>query len=502
MIKLWTKYNGKVLDGTVEGFRTLEITGRDTNSVTLNTSTNDYVDGSTLLGKRIPARTIKVRYLIEGGSHSQVVARQAKLLGLINQSEECELIFSDEEDKYFKAIYSGYTNETVYQKAITATLKFECLDPYKYSTTLKEFTSNTGTVTVTNEGTADATIDYEISCASESGYFGIVSEHGVMQYGKIEEADKESYSQNETLATVENLYACADDTSGTDAMHPYYGANGTLAKKSWFGKTYLGFGSTGTKKGYASGGLRTYTLPADSSGVKGATNWYSYFHVIMYAGLMGQLGEMCINFITSDNKFVAGYNWCKTDASGNTGYCDFCVYKPNGTTAWGDTVTVLRQWEFQTNHIQGQNPWYYDWGHCDILKQGSQIRFFYSGGYYWYTVPEIANMQVAKIQLAVKQYGNDASKFISMIGMDKMIFQKQNVTKWRDVPNRFSAGTTLTIDGETSHVYVNGMYKPQEEVVGSTYFKAPVGDTEIKVHASSWCKSTPKVTARIRERWL
>ena len=36
--------------------------------------------------------------------------------------------------------------------------------------------------------------------------------------------------------------------SGTDVMHPQFGANGTCAKKSWFGQNFLGFGTVGKKK--------------------------------------------------------------------------------------------------------------------------------------------------------------------------------------------------------------------------------------------------------------
>ena len=46
------------------------------------------------------------------------------------------------------------------------------------------------------------------------------------------------------------------------------------------------------------------------------------------------------------------------------------------------------------------------------------------------------------------------------------------------------------------------MSRPQDEVLGTKYFKAPVGTTEIKTTCSSWSKSKPIVKARIREAWL
>ena len=38
---------------------------------------------------------------------------------------------------------------------------------------------------------------------------------------------------------------------------------------------------------------------------------------------MGQTGEMCINFLTADNKLICGCNWYKTDTVGNTGIMSF-----------------------------------------------------------------------------------------------------------------------------------------------------------------------------------
>lgn len=266
-----------------------------------------------------------------------------------------------------------------------------------------------------------------------------------------------------------------------------------VQKKSWFGQNFLGFGTVGAKKGNASGGLRTLVIPADSNGdSSGSQNFYCYFHLIFYASLMGQTGEMCINFLTADNKLICGCNWYKTDTVGNTGHYEFWA---NGK--------MLREFSYTTSHLHTQNPWYWDWGHCDILKEGGNIRFFYWGGYHDYYIPEIVNMKCTKIQVAFKQWGDrGGNQLMGMMGFDVINFTKNNVSKWRDIPNRYPSGTKITIDGKSSHVYVNGMARPQDEVLGTKYFKAPVGTTEIKTTCSSWSKSKPIVKARIREAWL
>ena len=77
-----------------------------------------------------------------------------------------------------------------------------------------------------------------------------------------------------------------------------------------------------------------------------------------------------------------------------------------------------------------------------------------------------------------------------------------NVTKLVDVPNRYPNKAKITINGATSRVYVNRRYRPQDEVIGTTYFKAPVGTTEVKLAISEWSKYMPVFKARIREAWL
>lgn len=485
-------YNGVYLENEIDGYRTLSVTGRELMESEVKHTEIDGMDGSYYRYKTTPARTITVKYQLRARGSREFREAYNKMNKLLS-GEQVKVIFNDESDKYFIGTKTSNTQVDGGSNNVIGEIEIYCSDPRKYSTTEKEFTATDGVLNIVNDGTVPVSIDYDITTTSETGYIGIVSTEGVMQYGKIEELDSETYQQSEHLVSINNFYNCADDTNGTDVMHPQYGSNGTLAQHTWFGQKFIGFGTTGTKKGSASGGLRTLVIPADSNGdTSGAQNFYCYFHLLFYAGLMGQTGEMCINFLTADNKLICGCNWYKTDTVGNTGHYEF----------WANSK-MLRNFSYTTSHLHTQNPWYWSWGHCDVLKEGGNIRFFYWGGYYNYYIPEIANMKCAKIQIAFKQWGNrGGNQLMSMMGFDVINFTKNNVSKWRDIPNRYPSGTKITIDGKSSHIYVNGMSRPQDEVLGTKYFKAPVGTTEIKTTCSSWSKSKPIVKARIREAWL
>lgn len=485
-------YNGVYLENEIDGYRTLSVTGRELMESEVTDQEIDGMDGSYYKYKTTPTRTITVRYqLLARGSREfrDAFNKMNKLLS----GEQVKVIFNDESDKYFIGTKTSNTQVDGGSNNVIGEIEVYCTDPRKYLTTEKEFVATDGVLNIVNEGTVPVSIDYDITTASETGYIGLVSEEGIMQYGKIEELDGETYKQSEWLASIDDFYKCSDDIGGTDVMHPSYGTNGTLAEHTWFGNKFIGLGSAGTKKGNANGGLRTLVLPADSSGdASGAKNFYCWFHLCFYAGLMGQTGEMCINFLTEDDKFICGCNWYKTDAIGNTGHYEIWA---NGK--------VLKNWQFTTSHLQAQNPFYYKWGSCDVLKEGANIRFFFWARYYNFYIPEIENMKCAKIQIAFKQWGDrSGNKVMSMMGFDVIDFEKMNVEKWKDIPNRYPSGTNITIDGKSSHIYVNGMARPEDEVLGTQYFKAPVGSSEVKVTCSEWTKSQPTVKARIREAWL
>lgn len=485
-------YNGVYLENEIDGYRTLSVTGRELMESEVTDQEVDGMDGSYYRYKTTPTRTITVKYQLRARGSREYREAYNKMNKLLS-GEQVKVIFNDESDKYFIGTKTSNTQVDGGSNNVIGEIEIYCTDPCKYSTTEKEFTATDGVLNIVNNGTVPVSIDYDITTTSETGYIGLVSENGIMQYGKVEELDGEKYDNSEWLASIDDFYNCKDDIGGTDVMHPTYGASGTLAEHTWFDTKFIGLGSVGEKKGNANGGLRTLVLPADSNGdTSGAQNFYCWFHLCFYAGLMGQTGEMCINFLTADDKLICGCNWYKTDAIGNTGHYEILA---NGK--------VLKNWEFTTSHLQAQNPFYYKWGSCDILKEGANIRFFFWARYYNFYIPEIESMKCAKIQIAVKQWDDrGGNKFMSMIGFDVIDFEKMNVEKWKDIPNRYPNGTKITIDGKSSHVYVNGMSRPEDEVIGTQYFKAPVGESEIKVTCSEWTKSQPTVKAKIREAWL
>ncbi len=503
----YTIFNGHNLDEEIKGFKTVSVTGHRFAGIEAESSENPF-DGSVFLKKRVPKREITVTFCL--ASYLDAIDTQNQLQTILNQGEPKKLIFWNDPDVYFNAMYAGCDLDTDRRDVRTGTITFECYDPFKHSITEKEYTAKSVdgilTATIENKGNVAVPIDYEITMNSDNGYIGIASENGAMEYGSIEETDGEEIQKSETLVTLDDFFNASDDTSGTDGVHKdnysHVGALGTTT--AWIsGKKFLCLTSdVGTASN--NGGMRTITIPADSRGNKGAANFYCYMHAFLWTSAYGQTGNMMVSFLTSDNKPICALNWYKTDKTGNTAGFEFLGYDSTsaGTASYKAGVKILKSFKYTASHEKDNNPFYWDWGHMDIKKVGSKITYYYWGKYYDFDLPETKDMICSKIQITMHNAsGRSGSKAWARRGLDILKFTKTNIEYWQDNPNRYSTGDVVEIKGDEGKVYVNGMPKMGDEVTGTTYFKAEPGTQKIEIHQSDWASDvTAKV--KIREAWL
>lgn len=70
------------------------------------------------------------------------------------------------------------------------------------------------------------------------------------------------------------------------------------------------------------------------------------------------------------------------------------------------------------------------------------------------------------------------------------------------MPEELEPGCTIRVDGESSKVYVDNVISMDDEVLGSTYFLAPPGETTVQIHCSEFSTPEPTVKAYIREAFI
>lgn len=437
-------------------------------------------------------KQIVMPFTIEGNLEEKYDALQKAL----KVDEPKKLVFGNVPNKCFYAIPSGtleFSEETEFLGEGTITWLIP--DGVAYSTAEFAFDGvqkdGYQTITIQNNGTEWADVDYEIAHQHENGFIGLVSQYGVIQLGKQDEADGENYEASEELF---NGYSLFQDDHGTSYQNPENTTQGTLEVKNVAGYNVMALKGGQATSGYWNGGMRTLTIPVDSEGRRGAKNFYCYTQHWFETGLMGQTGAQTIAFLTGDNKVICAMSINKSDATGNTARIEW--FAPGNT--------LLRREEFQPTAYEG-NPFNLKMGcHNDFLKEGEKLRIFWYGSYMERNIPEIKDMECEKIQIWIGQWGdrNLTNQYVTHNYLKSIRFRKDNVDKYKDVPNRYRAGDVVSIDGESTKVYVNGMPAKGDEINGSNYPKVPPGTTEVQFCYSSFSSPPPHIKAKIREVYL
>lgn len=210
--------NGEYIENLIPGYRTLQVEGREALSPDVVTHDIGIRDGSQLKSKRYPERIIVVTYQLIAGSNEEFRAAYNKLASILNV-ENAELIFNDEQDKFFIGTPCVIGAVTPGTNAVVGKIEFLCTDPFKYSVIEYEATPNIedNSVLIDYNGTYKAfpTLeadfykeseigeDGEINAFTEGGDCGYVAffneDEKVIQLGDPEEYGAELYPQSQTL---------------------------------------------------------------------------------------------------------------------------------------------------------------------------------------------------------------------------------------------------------------------------------------------------------------
>lgn len=438
-------------------------------------------------------KQIVMPFTIDGNLEEKYDALQKAL----KVDEPKKLVFGNVPNKCFYAVPSGtleFSEETEFlgEGSITWLIP----DGVAYSTAEFDFygiqQNGYQTITIQNNGTEWADVDYEITHNHENGFIGIASKYGAIQLGKIEEADGEDYKASEILSDGYSLF---QDDRGTSYQNPENTTQGTLEVRDVAGYSVMALKGGQATTGSWNGGMKTLTIPLDSEGKRGAKNFYCYTQHWFEAGLMGQTGAQTIAFLTGEDEVICSMSINKSDTVGNTAHVDW--YAPGSKK--------IKTLNFQPTTYEG-NPFNLKMGggHNDFLKEGDRLRIFWYGQYYYFTIPEIKDMACEKIQVWIGQWGSRdlGNQLVTHNYLKSIWFRKDNVEKYRDVPNRYKSGDVVYIDGNDTAVYVNGMKRAEDEIRGSKHFLVPPGETEIQFSYSAFSSPPPTIKAKIREAYL
>lgn len=211
--------NGEYIENLVAGYRTLSVSGREALSPDLETYETGASDGERLKKRRFPARTIIVKYQLIADSDEAFRAAYNTLGGILNVTD-AELIFNDEQDKFFIGTPSAIGEVEAGKNVVVGEIEFLCTDPFKYSVVEYEAEADIAesSVLIDYGGTYKAFPKLETSFYQESevnddgetaetltgngdcGYVAFFNENEkIIQLGNPQETDDETYAKAQTL---------------------------------------------------------------------------------------------------------------------------------------------------------------------------------------------------------------------------------------------------------------------------------------------------------------
>lgn len=233
------KINGEYIEDLISGYRTLNVSGREALSPDIVTYTTGIRDGSKQKSKRYPERIITVTYQLIAATNEEFRSAYNQL-GKILDVEDAELIFNDEQDKFFKGTPCTIGSVPPGKNSVIGNFEIICTDPFKYSVveyeaepdmdegsilidyggTYKAYPTLEAEFYNEDEASEDGETVKELTGAGDCGYVAFFTEdEKIVQIGDPDEADgEEVYAKSQTLANSNFL------TSN---------AWGTAAKSQW-----------------------------------------------------------------------------------------------------------------------------------------------------------------------------------------------------------------------------------------------------------------------------
>lgn len=442
--------------------------------------------GESFTHTRYKAREIPMPFAIKG----DINTKYDEISKALSVSDPKELTFSNIPDRMFYAIPKGDFEFTEVNKTSgIGTITWLIPDGLAHSTTEKTFQASENAsgvleATITNSGTESVPVSYDITHNHENGFIGIVSEYGILQYGSADEADDEAREKSEMLLkyTKPSDYSAMTEGKGILASNDTFPMTGKFTgyEDGWLGLQTAGSGSSWH------GAARQVTLPADSSGNSGAVNFVAQTKIWFETSDASQDGLL---------EFVVG------DTDGNH-LASIHLVKGVGTAECTPIFQVQAKEKGRISYVPNSNSvTNRNNGNMEIRKSGELFEFLFGGKTYPYRVPEAKDKKALTLTIFIGQYANRANP-VNQMAFGKMSFRKDNVQYRVDIPNRYAEGDVITIDGDTTKMYVNGVPALGDEVKGSKHFHIPPGESKIQFYFSEFCDPKPDITVRIREAYL
>lgn len=442
------------------------------------------------------SKQIEISYQIYNRRAEYLVNFRRGLSALIYTDEPKKLIFSDEPNIYYNAILDGEQTLEEEEYKSSGILRFLIPDGVAHSVaekTAENYGSNQ--ITLENNGTESVPINIKTTMKSDNGYIAFTLGDRFYQIGKPEEADGKHYEESVKLFD-DHLYEDKGWLVNQGITPPVTSErlqNGVVkyVKES----TNEGYATT---KDYGSGNSwhgasLTKIVPKDVNN-KYPVNWKVAYRFdfntdgAVFKGV--QVGHTSVTMIDENDDIICSIIF--EDTSPVNEYYYMAVFIGNKNVWHTDSTFPMAKKGVTARGDYGPA--------VTAEKIGNQvtIRFNNFGicKTFYVDNPEAELRKITWYGAAYKDHFHTENNVLRALHVIK-----HNVDRYEDIPNYFSNGDIVEIDGASGSVYINDAYDTDVADIGSQPLLLPPGQHTLGIITSSFA-SVPDVEVTYQERWI
>ena len=442
------------------------------------------------------SKQIEISYQIYNRRAEYLVNFRRGLSALIYTDEPKKLIFSDEPNIYYNAILDGEQTLEEEEYKSSGILRFLIPDGVAHSVaekTAENYGSNQ--ITLENNGTESVPINIKTTMKSDNGYIAFTLGDRFYQIGKPEEADGKHYEESVKLFD-DHLYEDNGWLVNQGITPPVTSErlqNGVVkyVKES----TNEGYATT---KDYGSGNSwhgasLTKIVPKDVNN-KYPVNWKVAYRFdfntdgAVFKGV--QVGHTSVTMIDENDDIICSIIF--EDTSPVNEYYYMAVFIGNKNVWHTDSTFPMAKKGVTARGDYGPA--------VTAEKIGNQvtIRFNNFGicKTFYVDNPEVELRKITWYGAAYKDHFHTENNVLRALHVIK-----HNVERYEDIPNYFSNGDIVEIDGASGSVYINDAYDTDVADIGSQPLLLPPGQHTLGIITSSFA-SVPDVEVTYQERWI
>lgn len=191
-------FNGVFLENEVDGYRTLNVTGREALESEIDAMETKARHGARYRSRRHLPRVITVSYMLSAKTAIELMEKFNKL-NYILDAEEATLIFNDEPDKFF--IGTRQNMKPPKEGALTTKgeIEFYCADPLKYSVREYEVTAEYGAISTIYNGTAPNPPSFRMRAHGDIGFVELLKDTARITCGMSYDMTKSKSGQGRVI---------------------------------------------------------------------------------------------------------------------------------------------------------------------------------------------------------------------------------------------------------------------------------------------------------------